>query len=320
MTNQLPTSDYFSLHQLADGVYAAVAKMNSPAYSNAGIVDTGDHTLIFDTFNTHLAAVDLYQAAESLTGRPGDFVIVSHAHDDHWMGNQVFGGQAAIIATQKTLNDIVQAVAEITDLNQESEENSAYLDNIEGRLADTNESRLRAHLSWTMVIVRHQYFNLGSFKPTVPDLTFDGRIIFHGSKRKAVLYSPGAGHTDSDAILSIPDDSIAFIGDLGFFHTHPYLGDSTPEKWIETLEGMIAGEIGVFVPGHGPVGTKDDLKAIIKYIQALEVLATAVVGKDGREEDAAGQPLPDFSKDWNGFGRFERSMRFLYRLKLGKRD
>jgi cyclase len=62
----LPTSDYFDLHQLADGVFTTIGKVNSRAFSNAGIISTGEHTLIFDTFNTHHAGVDLRQAAETL--------------------------------------------------------------------------------------------------------------------------------------------------------------------------------------------------------------------------------------------------------------
>jgi cyclase len=317
---QLPPSDYFDLHQLANGVFAAVGKVGSPAFSNAGIVDTGDQTLIFDTFNTPHAAADLRDAAEILTGRRGDIVVISHAHDDHWMGNQVFAGQAAILATQKTRDAIVQAAEYINESKQNPEEFAAYLNDIEERLAGADDPRLRAHLSWTAAIVRHQYLNLGSVKPACPDLTFDGRIVFNGSMRQAVLYTPGAGHTESDAILALPADSVAFIGDLGFFRSHPYLGDSTPEKWIATLEALATGEIGTFVPGHGPVGTKEDLIALKNYIRALDKLAAEVVESGGSEKDAVRQPLPDFAENWAGFGRFERSMGFLYRLKLGSQD
>jgi hypothetical protein len=66
----LPRSEHFELQELAAGVYAAIATPDGAAYSNAGIVDLGDQTLIFDTFDTVLAAQDLRTAAKSLTGRP----------------------------------------------------------------------------------------------------------------------------------------------------------------------------------------------------------------------------------------------------------
>jgi len=40
-TQELPTSEHFDLHQLAEGVYAAIAIEGGAAFSNAGIVDLG---------------------------------------------------------------------------------------------------------------------------------------------------------------------------------------------------------------------------------------------------------------------------------------
>ena len=49
MTQELPMSEHFVLYQLAEGIYAAIAIEGGAAFSNAGIVDLGGHTLIFDT-------------------------------------------------------------------------------------------------------------------------------------------------------------------------------------------------------------------------------------------------------------------------------
>ena len=40
-TQELPTSEHFELHELAEGVYAAIAIEGGAAFSNAGIVDLG---------------------------------------------------------------------------------------------------------------------------------------------------------------------------------------------------------------------------------------------------------------------------------------
>ena len=88
--DRLPTSDHFEIHRIAEGVYPAIATQDGAAFSNAGIIDLGDRTLIFDAFETPKAAQDLRLAAEQLTERQASLVIISHAHDDHWLGNQVF--------------------------------------------------------------------------------------------------------------------------------------------------------------------------------------------------------------------------------------
>jgi glyoxylase-like metal-dependent hydrolase (beta-lactamase superfamily II) len=98
----MPTSKHFELKELAAGVYAAIGTAGGAAYSNAGIVDLGDQTLVFDTFQTPQAAQDLKDAADALTARPVSHVVISHHHADHWCGNQVFGSQVPILATRTT--------------------------------------------------------------------------------------------------------------------------------------------------------------------------------------------------------------------------
>jgi cyclase len=99
---QLPNSKHFRLEQLADGVYAAIHIGGGAAIGNAGIIDLGGRTLIFDAFFTPQAAADLRTAAEEITGRPVDMVVDSHYHNDHIWGNQAFSQHTDIISTAKT--------------------------------------------------------------------------------------------------------------------------------------------------------------------------------------------------------------------------
>jgi len=77
------SSRYFHLERVADGIYAAVVKPGTGAWGNAGIVDLGDKTVVFDTFATPQAARDLKVMAEQLTGRAVEVVVNSHRHIDH---------------------------------------------------------------------------------------------------------------------------------------------------------------------------------------------------------------------------------------------
>lgn len=69
-SNTLSVFRHFQLEQLAEGVYAAISINGTGSMSNAGIVDLGETTLIFDTFATPQAAQDLRKAAEELIGHP----------------------------------------------------------------------------------------------------------------------------------------------------------------------------------------------------------------------------------------------------------
>jgi len=52
-------SDHFTIEKLDDGIYAAIHKPGGEAICNAGIIDLGSKTLVFDTFLTPRAAKDL---------------------------------------------------------------------------------------------------------------------------------------------------------------------------------------------------------------------------------------------------------------------
>ena len=67
MQPQLSASKHFQVERLTDGVYAAIASEQGHASCNAGLIDIGDRTVIFDTFLTPEAARDLLKTARKLT-------------------------------------------------------------------------------------------------------------------------------------------------------------------------------------------------------------------------------------------------------------
>src|ERR1051326_5099847 len=98
--NSKIVSKHFTIQQLKPGVWAVINKDETGyAICNAGIIDLGDKTIVFDAFISPLAADDLKKAAEQLTHRPVTFLINSHFHDDHIRGDQVFVPGAHIIST-----------------------------------------------------------------------------------------------------------------------------------------------------------------------------------------------------------------------------
>jgi glyoxylase-like metal-dependent hydrolase (beta-lactamase superfamily II) len=314
----LPGSEYFTLRPLKRNrdIYAAIAKEDSPIYSNAGVIDTGDHLLIFDTFNSFRAAEDLRRDTEIITKRLVDYVVNSHAHSDHWLGNQVFEDHAKLMATRRTQDAMMEWLVDFRATRRNPDEFKAYIGETEKNLAAAEDPRLKAHLSWTLTAIQHEFENLEATEPQIPNNSFDSKLDIYGTEALVKLIAMGTGHSKDDLILVIPEDKIAFIGDLGFFDTHPYLGDSDPDRWVATLDDLIQTKINLFVPGHGPIGTKANLKALKAYILSLQSMAEEVVKRGDSEDEAAAQPIPEFAAKWAGFGRFEKSMRFLYqRLK-----
>jgi cyclase len=87
-----------------------------------------------------------------------------------------------------------------------------------------------------------------------PTLTFGGKLVFHGSLRRAELVEVAPGHTADDVYLLLAEDRIVFMGDLGFFQCQPFTVWADPQAWVAHLEGMEESSSEIFVPGHGPLG------------------------------------------------------------------
>ena len=88
------------MQRLADGVYARILKFGGKAISNAGIIDNGKETFIFDTFLAPDVAEELVQAVEHLRLSPVKYVINCNSHNDQIRGNQVFSDEVKIIGTE----------------------------------------------------------------------------------------------------------------------------------------------------------------------------------------------------------------------------
>jgi len=319
-TSTLPTSEHFELKQIAEGVYAAIAVAGGGARSNAGIIDLGDHTLIFDTFLTPTAAEDLRASAEHLTGRPATYVINSHAHSDHWCGNQVFASHAPIIATHQTREMIPMMMEYMKQLKEDPSELKKELQEDEGRLETETDARRRKALEASIGRGCHVLASLPALEFRLPNQTFEGKLVFHGPQRRAELLTEGKGHTDSDAYLVLPEERIMFMGDLGFFQTQPFMAFCDPEAWMAQHESMQQSNIETFVPGHGPLGTKADIALQGEYITALEEMVAQVIQEGGSVEEALQRPLPAQFDGWlaGEMVRFERNVRSSYERLSGK--
>lgn len=310
---------HFTIEKLAEGIFAALHKEGGRAYSNAGILDLGGLTVIFDTFESPSAAQDLRKAAEELSKRKADFVVVSHCHLDHWLGNQVFADHATIISTYKTFNEMPEYADDLQLLIEDPTEYYEYVQELERNLEKETNPDKRTTAEKSLVKARYMAAELPTLELHFPKQTFEGKMAFHGSQRSAELISCDGAHTVSDSYMLLPGEPVAIIGDLGFFQSQPFMADCEPRTWIDQLERMMDWDIETFVPGHGPLGTKADIKLQMQYIQVLEERIADVVKSGKPVEKALQISLPAPFDAWvkDGISRFEANVRSSYERHAG---
>jgi cyclase len=292
---RLPESKHFKIEQLADGVYAAVASEQGFAICNAGIVDIGDKTIVFDTFISPDAAKDLLKVAEQLTSHKVTCVVNSHYHEDHIRGNQVFSPDVDIISTTWTREAIARN--EPDEIGWEKENLPKRIIDARLKLDVEKDPKRRRELALSIVYYRAMIESHPQLKTRLPNITFERRLVIHG-KRKTVELLPFVGHTASDVVLYLPEEKIAFLSDLLFINIHPYLPSGFPEDWKQSLSTIGALGIKTAVPGHGPVGQSADLSVMTRYIQSLENIATSMVKSGKSAKEIYLQPIPSPFETW----------------------
>jgi cyclase len=307
-----PKSKHFQLQRLADGVYAAVASEGGYAICNAGIVDTGDRTIIFDTFISLDPAEDLLRVAKRLTPQNAIRVVNSHYHSDHIRGNQVFPPDVDVLSTATTFEGIAHEEPEEIEWEKESIPKAIVETKSKRRLE--KDPKRRRDLALSIVYYEAIMKSLPKLKTRLPNITFEGGLTIHGKRRQVELLS-FSGHTASDLVLYLPDEKIAFMSDLLFVNMHPYLVGGSPERWRKSLRKI--GRLGAqtLVPGHGPVGKPSDLSLVDQYIQTLESIARNMVKMGKSTEEVSLQRVPPPFDKWYSFleDNFVMNLGFLYK-------
>jgi cyclase len=303
-------SAHFHIEQLAPGVFAAIATENGYAGANAGIVDLGDKTLVFDTFLSPTAARDLLRAAEQLTHHPVAYVVNSHFHNDHIRGNQVFGAGVDIISTVKTREAIRRVEPE--QITWEVQNIPQLLINTRETLNEESDPSRTRDLAGQLAYYEAINESHAQLKTRLPNVTFENTVILNGASRTVHLLSPGGGHTSGDCILLLPDEHIAFVGDLVAVNMHPYMADGSPKEWVETLKALEALPIGTLVPGHGSVGYRADITAMIDYIHLLQHIVGNFIALGKEEDDIQSEPIPSQFRLLSHSQNFALNFTFLY--------
>ncbi|OMF85010.1 MBL fold metallo-hydrolase [Paenibacillus sp. FSL R7-0337] len=305
-------SRHFRLQYIADSTVAAVAVPGTGSLANAAIIDLGGLTLVVDTFATLEAAQDLKAAAEYLTGNPVSYVINTHWHSDHTTGNQVFVPDAQLIATsgtRETMNTFARDRVAKYQNNREKMLEAIREAELQGE--QETDSKLKQEMAWENATDREFVNMLPQLVHTVPSVTFDRHMTIHGSNRSAQLITYGGGHTQSDAIVYLPEDKIVIIGDLVLSNHHPVLANANPQEWLYILEQVESLDVETIVPGHGEVCSLQQLHAVKGYISRMIAIVTEAVQNQQSIEEIE---IPEKYRAWYFTTYFRTNLNKLYEL------
>jgi cyclase len=201
------------------------------AGGNIGVSVGDDGILIVD--DQYAPMADKIQAAlKGVTDKPVRFVLNTHFHGDHVGGNKYFGQHATVIAQ----------------------------DNVRVRMASGNPDPDPD---------KHRD---PAPKVALPIITFNNTATVHinGEDIRAVHFPHG--HTDGDAVVWFTQSNVVHMGDDFFNGVFPFIdidSGGSVKGLMKNLEEIIP-QLNAqtkIIPGHGPLGTVDDLKKFLAMLK-----------------------------------------------------
>jgi glyoxylase-like metal-dependent hydrolase (beta-lactamase superfamily II) len=232
---------------------------------NIGVVLGGGEALVIDTRSTHVQAREILADLREVTDAPVTVVVDTHGHFDHVYGNHVFRpatiwGQARCV----------------------------------GFIARTGEARRAAIAAGEPEIAA----DLPEVVIDPPDRVFDDEATIELGGRAIELRYLGRGHTDHDAVVSVPGAGVVFAGDLLEKGAVPYFGDGFPLDWPATASALAGLVDGVVVPGHGDHAGREFAEEQARSFADLAALARRIAADEvGFEEALGSNPFEGFPSE-----------------------
>ena len=322
----------FEMVKLAEGVYVA-RRTEPPGLTVNGnsvfIVNEADVVVVDATLTPGTAREEL-AALRRLTDKPVRYVVNTHWHDDHVMGNvayrEAFPG-ADFIAHENTREYLPTTGLKNRQMAMSPGGYPGFIDALKRRL-EKNESVFggpldeeeRAVLASDIRIGERYMAENPSAAVVLPTVTLRERLTLHrGGRRIDILYL-GRGHTSGDIVVHLPNEGIIIAGDL-VIHPVPYVGNpqSHPGEWGETLEKMLALKHTMIVPGHGPVLRDDSYVKLMSRLFASmkQQVAAAAARGETIEQVRKSVNLDEFRKAFVGDSRVRRDIFDSYVLGAG---
>ncbi len=259
------------LHDLGNSVYAYLQPGGTWGWSNAGIITSGEASLLIDTlFDLKLTQDMLDTMRKSIPAAAHiDMVVNTHANGDHCYGNQLVA-DAQIIASAPTAEEMITEI---------SPNQFAALLKQAPQLGQLGEyvSRIFGPFEFENITL------------TPPTKTFEGELSLQVEDKMVHLVEVGPAHTRGDTLVHIPADRVIFTGDILFIGGHPIIWAGPTSNWLRACNRILAMDVETIVPGHGPITDKkgvSDVKGYLEYIY-----------QEARKRYEAGIPAQEAASD-----------------------
>jgi cyclase len=241
--------------KISNSVYQFVGKTEAPTKENGGNmvntywIKTDKSYIVVDSGPSYKYAKEAHQAMKKIANLPIKYVINTHLHDDHWLGNNYFKELGATIYGTHAQAKKFPIGSDAHMLSVIKKEDSAG----------------------TKII--------GVDKFIEKDFSID----VDGTQLDFIRFDY-AVHSPEDVMVYLPKEKTLIAGDILFSQRITSIRDGSVEGGLKSLDFVEKMDVKIYATGHGKFTDKTALKQMREYFSALKTSARKAI-EDGIDID-----------------------------------
>lgn len=211
-------------------------KENGGFMSNSCYIKTDDSFVLVDTGASYDFAKQSYEAMSKIAKLPVKNVLITHSHDDHWLGNNFY---------KEKFNATIYGPSLI---NKEF----------------NKDSQIRG-----IKVLEQENAKKTKFIP-IEKIVNETTTLTIGSKEIMIVPIGVKAHTSEDLYIYLPNDKVLFSGDMVMNGRVTSNRDGSVIGSLKALEIINNQKWDILVPGHGTDTSKKATDEFTQYFTLLK--------------------------------------------------
>ena len=228
--------------KVSENIWCFFGKTEVPSKENGGFmanscyIKAKDSYILIDTGANYNFAKQAYEAMQKIEDLKVSTIIITHEHDDHWMGNSFY---------KDRFNSTIYAPKSI---------NENYNENSKPRIFE--------------ILDKNEMENTKVIKADV--VVSDEKVINISDKTIKIIPTKLTAHTKDDLIVYLPDEKVIFTGDIIMNQRVTSNRDGSVIGTLKAIDLINSYDWNTLIAGHGTITDKKATDYTTKYFTLLK--------------------------------------------------
>ena len=228
--------------KVSENIWCFFGKTEVPSKENGGFmanscyIKAKDSYILIDTGANYNFAKQAYEAMQKIEDLKVSTIIITHEHDDHWMGNSFY---------KDRFNSTIYAPKSI---------NENYNENSKPRIFE--------------ILDKNEMENTKVIKADV--VVSDEKVINISDKIIKIIPTKLTAHTKDDLIVYLPDEKVIFTGDIIMNQRVTSNRDGSVIGTLKAIDLINSYDWNTLIAGHGTITDKKATDFTTKYFTLLK--------------------------------------------------